>query len=134
MSITKKKIDELAALEEAVKAAKAALKAAETLYEKALLPVLEHVNSVATDDQRLELSGTKAVIEFGPKARKRTLVNAWAAVQRLEAVKPGLGTEHISIPLGVLDEYLRPAEREGLFTEVRGGRSVKVTVTGKAPA
>jgi hypothetical protein len=134
MRITKKTIDELAALEQAVQAAKAALKAATTLYEQALGPVLEHVNSKAGDDQRLELTGATSVIEFGPKARKRTLVNAWAAVQQLEAVQPGLGTGSISVPLSVLDEYLRPDEMSGLLTETRGGRSVRVVVTGSAPA
>jgi hypothetical protein len=128
--ITKKSIDELAELKLKVEALQAQVKEATKLYEKALTPVLAFVATKATPDQGLQLSGVKMLLEFGKQRAVRKLLSPVEALLKLEKVEKGLGYSHISIPVSVLDKYLRPAELEGLFETEYGARSVSVTKLG----
>jgi hypothetical protein len=127
MKLTKAMVDNLASLKLRVDKLKAELKQAETVYERELKPVAEYVNSEAKPEQSLNLTGVTMLMEFGKQREVRKLVSPVEALLKLEKVEKGLGYANISIPIGVLDKYLRPGEEEGLFTSEYGARSVKVT-------
>jgi hypothetical protein len=124
-------VDQLAALELRVEALKEELKTAETVYKKALAPILEYVNASIEPEQGMNLTGKTAIIEFGRQRAVRKLLDPIKALLKLERVEPGLGYKHISIPIAVLDKYLRPAEAEDLYGLEYGARNVKVTVITK---
>lgn len=133
-SLSKRQIDELAALELRVEELKDELKTAETIYKKALAPVLKYVDDKAEPDQAMNLTGVTAMIAFGRQRVTRKLLDPVAALLKLEKRRRGLGYESISIPIATLDKWLDPDETEGMYGVEYGARSVKVvklSETGK---
>ena len=129
IKVTKKTVDELAELKNAYDKANKALKAAEKKLKLAQAPVVEYLEDVLKIGAKkgAELRGLKYVLEFGAKRETRVLKDPVEALRRLEAVRQGLGFEHISIPLKVLDEELRADEITDLIGFTYGARSMKAT-------
>lgn len=126
-SPTKAQIDELALLELEMKKTKEVADRAKKLYDRALAPIAEYVDTRADNEEPYGLRGTKFLVEFGKKRSTRKLLDPRTALSMLERVKKGLGFANISIPIGVLDEHLRAEETKGLYEVQYGARSVKVT-------
>lgn len=127
--VTKKTVDELAILKNEYDAANKALKAAEKKLKLAQAPVVEYLEDVLKIGPKkgAELRGNRFILEFGAKRETRVLKDPVEALRRLEAVRQGLGFEHISIPLKVLDEELRADEVTDLIRYEYGNRSMKAT-------
>ena len=115
---------------------------------KGLVPVLLHDDEVILESNAIvqyldealkipatkeaELRGKSYVVLFGKKRETRFIKDMTEALRRLEAVRQGLGYEHISIPLKVLDEQLRADELTDLVGKSYGNRSVKSTLVNPA--
>lgn len=128
--VTKNQIDQLASLKVAADLATKQANKAKKLYEAALTPVLEYLDESLKLKplQKAELRGNRSEVDFGPCRKNRKIKDMVEALRRLEAVRQGLGFEHISIPLKVLDEELRSEELDDLVRIEYGGRSVKATI------
>ena len=130
--VTKADIDTLAKLELSMKEQKKLFTAAEKKYKTALEPVLTYLEEEVklAPTKGAELRGKEYILEFGAKRVQRFLKDTIEALRRLEAVRKGLGYEHISIPLKVLDEQLRADEITDIIGKDYGSRSVKATFVG----
>jgi hypothetical protein len=120
-------VDALAYAREERDRIKKELAVAEKKYQTALAPILAAVEAQAQPKQGVQLTGAAWSVELGKAREERKLIDPVQALVRLESVERGLGYRSISIPIKVLDNYLRPEEREDLFTITYGARSVKAT-------
>lgn len=128
--VTKRIVDELANLKTDFDVKSKAAAAAKKKYSIALEPVLTYINDVlkVPATKGAQLRGAHSEVEFGARAEKREVIDPVEALRRLEAVRKGLGYEHVSIALKILDEQLRAEELKDLVTTNYGARRVKATV------
>lgn len=130
--VTKADVDNLAVLELAMRAKRKEFQAAEKKYKLALAPVVTYLDEALKipADNSAQMRGKTYLLEFGAKREQRFIKDMVEALRRLESVRQGLGYEHISIPLGVLDEELRADEVTDIIGKTYGNRSVKATLLG----
>jgi hypothetical protein len=127
-TVTKADVDVFALLEIEMRAARKAYQAIEKKYKLELGPILAYLDETgAVPNKKATIRGHKYVVEFGAKRVQRVLLDTVEALRRLEAVRPGLGYENISIALKVLDEQLRADEITDIIGQTYGSRSVKST-------
>ena len=130
--ITKTDVDNFATLEVELRAKRKEFQALEKKYKLALEPFVTYLDEALKipATKGAELRGKRYIVLFGKKRETRFIKDMTEALRRLEAVRQGLGYEHISIPLGVLDEQLRADELTDLVGKSYGNRSVKSTLVG----
>jgi hypothetical protein len=134
--VIKRDIDNLAVLEIEMRKARKEFQAVEKKYKLALGPILQYLDDVLKipPTKGAQMRGKTYIVDFGTKREQRFILDMVEALRRLESVREGLGYEHISIPLGVLDEELRKDETTDLIGKSYGNRSVKSTFIGEEDA
>ena len=125
--VTQIEVDNLAYAKEEVDRLAKELEAAKVKLAQLEAPIVAYIDSIASPQQGVKLTGGSFLVEFGKQRETRKVTNPYTALIRLEAVQQGLGYSSISIPVGVLEKNLRPTELEGLFEVTYGARHLKLT-------
>lgn len=129
-------IDEIGAMLPEIEARQKVIKA----LQKELQPYAEKMKTLEAmvsaiegygADETFEQTGAVFAAMVGKRHVVRTVFDPQLAIKMLNKVEKGIAWKVISVPLGKLDAYLTPMQKEQVITVSRGERSVVIV---KKPA
>ncbi len=92
---------------------------------KALVALVSGIEGHAADET-FKLQGAAFAAVIGKRCTVRTVTDPKLAVKLLNKVDKGLAWAIITVPLGKVDQYLRPTEKLQVLTVDRGDRPVTI--------